>query len=77
MSKPWLRHRNITVTEDRQYDSVFSEAKTAYWTATMDGYAHPDGESVVMSREAASAGEAILLLKEALEEQGYEVRAQR
>lgn len=71
MSKPWLRHRDITLSE------LQLSLSAPEWIATMDGRATPTRETVVMSRRAKSAGEAIVLLKEALEEQGYEVRAER
>lgn len=71
MSKPWLKHRDITV---REYLSTMSKP---YWYAQMEGFATPGGEKVVAGRRADSAGGAIVLLREALEEQGYEVRAER
>lgn len=71
MSDPYLRHRDITVTEH------LSTMGHPHWIARMEGFAIPAGEKVVMGRYAETAAEAIDKLVAALKEQGYEVRMTR
>lgn len=75
MSKKTVRRRDITLSEEREigYGLVGAVKDFIYWNATFSGGAS-SGESVVLSRTSKSAGEALLLLEEALNEQGYEVR---
>lgn len=76
MSDPYLRYRDITV-EESQEENIFDGAATTYWTATMTGYIVPNGVQVVMSRTGETASDAVIKLKDALKEQGYDVRAER
>lgn len=62
---------DITLEEER-YPETLTEY-SVYWTARLDGRTS-SGETVQMSRTANHAGEALALLEEALEKEGWTVR---
>lgn len=70
--KPYIERRYVELEEETEYriDGVVSERT---WFARVDGPASTK-ERVQMSRSSKSAGEALLLLTEALAEQGWELR---
>jgi len=76
MSKPYLKHRDVELEEQVDFDYTLgygAASETTYWVARVDAELSPTKETVRMSRQSKSAGEALLLLKEAIEEQGWEL----
>lgn len=75
--KPYIERRYVELEEETPEDSYDPErgkmltART--WYARVNGPASTK-ERISMSRSSKSAGEALLLLTEALEEQGYALR---
>lgn len=69
--------KDITLLENVEYYPAIGDhmpaRTTVYWTATFDGRIST-GEALEMSREATHAGEAPLLLEDALKELGLEFR---
>lgn len=73
MSKPYIDRRYVELEEEAELaPGGYVTERT--WTARVDGILVPSKERLIMSRSAPSAGEALLLLTEALEEQGWELR---
>ncbi|QDP65448.1 MAG: hypothetical protein Tp182DCM212571_66 [Prokaryotic dsDNA virus sp.] len=70
-----VKREDVTLTEevDRIEDMSGSFRTYATWFAALNGPAST-GERVEMSRVADHAGEALLLLTEALKEEGYELQ---
>lgn len=68
-----VKRKDITLEEEQEFVSFEQGPVATHWLASFYGNAST-GENVQMSRASASAGEALLLLTEALAEQGYEVR---
>lgn len=74
MSKPYVRRKDIELSEEQETFEMFANSKIlTTWVATLNGNLST-GEEVSMSRDSASAGEALLLLTEAIEAQGWEIR---
>lgn len=75
--KPYLNHSDVELIENVNWGNFSGEDSIASstWTAEVT-YAklRPTKERVSISRTAKSAGEALLLLTEALKEQGWELR---
>lgn len=70
--KPYIERRYVELEEDvEHYDDAVTYRT---WYARVDGPVTPTKERVQMSRSSKSAGEALLLLTEALAEQGWELR---
>lgn len=69
--KPYIERKYVELEENVEMVSILDEVVS--WYAHVDGPAST-GERVKMSRWSKSAGEALLLLTEALEEQGYALR---
>lgn len=63
-----INRRYIELREEFRYELLTSTARC--WVAEIDGPLDT-GENVRMSREAATAGEALEALTVALEEQGW------
>lgn len=77
MSKPYIDRRYVELEEYTESTTGLVgdvEEPYRYWVARVDGRAVPTKERVQLSRWSKSAGEALLLLTEALEEQGWELR---
>lgn len=78
--KGTVSRKDITLRENVEYHPATGDHLSArtivYWTATFDGRISriSTGETLEMSREATHAGEALLLLEEALKELGLELR---
>lgn len=70
MSKPYIERKYVELSED--VEQIGLDAFST-WNAHIYGPSST-GENVTLSRYSASAGEALLLLTEALAEQGYELR---
>lgn len=74
--KPYIERYYVELEEDVEYECSLIEGRietTRQWIARVNGPASTK-ERVSMSRSSKSAGEALLLLTEALEEQGYALR---
>lgn len=73
MDTPYIERRYVELEEAIETGlTEFGVARV--WYARVDGSVTPTKERVRMLRSAKSAGEALLLLTEALEEQGWELR---
>lgn len=72
-NKPYIERRYVELEEEIEYLLDGSESYRT-WYARVDGPVTPTKERVQMSRSSKSAGEALLLLTEALAEQGWELR---
>jgi hypothetical protein len=78
VSKPTVRRKDITLTESRrelydvELDGMRTDHTTSSWTAELYG-ALSTGEDVNMSRTAEHAGEALLLLTEVIQAEGWEI----
>lgn len=74
--KPYIKRKHIILEEEFNkevsLDGAF-ETITLDWVASINGPLST-GEIIQMERSSKSAGEALLLLTEALEEQGWELR---
>lgn len=70
-----VRRKDVALTEevDRFEDMSGSFQTYVGWTAELNGPAST-GEQIRISRSADHAGEALLLLTEALKEEGYELQ---
>lgn len=73
MSKPYLSRKDITL-EEETLTTFAGAAVTTMWTAIAYGTLNPTKETINMRRTSRSAGEALTLLREAIEEQGWELR---
>lgn len=78
MSKPTVCRKDITLEENVERVDRFNFDHLEYsevitWSATLYG-ALSTGEDVNMSRTAEHAGEALLLLTEAIEAEGWELK---
>lgn len=75
MSKPYLNHSDVELEEVTENGWALTGASNVYryWVARVYAELRPTKETVRMSRQSKSAGEALLLLKEAIEEQGWEL----
>lgn len=74
--KPYIERRYVELEEYTESTMGLVgavEEPYRYWVAHVSGPASTK-EYVRMSRSSKSAGEALLLLTEALEEQGYALR---
>jgi len=71
--KPYIERRYVELEEEIEYGSTGIETYRR-WYARVDGPVGPTKERVQMSRSSQSAGEALLLLTEAMAEQGWELR---
>lgn len=71
--KPYIERRYVELEEETEY-MLGGETPMRTWIARVDGLIVPTKERVQMSRSSKSAGEALLLLTEALAEQGWELR---
>lgn len=60
-------------TVSREDIEIYQLVDTGIWRVIYSGVAS-DNKPLVWGASSASAGEALLLLEEALNEQGYEVR---
>lgn len=72
MSKPYLERRHVELEEEVEYDYDMSVTSRLWW-ARAYGPLIPTKETIDISRSSKSAGEALLLLKEAIEKQGWEL----
>lgn len=70
-----VSRKDVTLSEETAecFDVYYDSREVTFWTAELDGLAST-GERVSMSRSAEHAGEALLLLTEALKEEGYELQ---
>lgn len=74
--KPYIERRYVELEEEVEYESSLLDGETEtsrQWVARIYGPASTK-ETVSMRRSSKSAGEALLLLTEALAEQGWELR---
>lgn len=72
MSKPYLERRHVELEEEVEYGYDMSVTSRLWW-ARAYGPLKPTKETIQVSRSAESVGEALLLLKKAIEEQGWEL----
>lgn len=74
-AKPYLSHSDVELEEVTEEDWALAGGVSTYryWVASVNAKLNPTNETVSMSRQSKSAGEALLLLKEAIEEQGWEL----
>ena len=73
MGTPYIERRHVTLSEEHE-DTVPGVAAESYWSARVHGPLTPSKEHIEMERSSKSAGEALLLLREALAGQGWELR---
>ena len=73
MGAPYIERRHVTLSEEHE-DTVPGAAAETYWSARVNGPLIPTKEYIEMERSSKSAGEALLLLTEALAEQGWGFR---
>lgn len=74
--KPYLKRKHVILEEEvkRDYNPDTAEVSfTGEWTASINAPLNT-GEVIQLERSSKSAGEALLLLTEALAEQGWELR---
>jgi hypothetical protein len=76
MSKPTVKRKHISLFEEVEHAwNLLDGGVTAtriQWRAALEGRLST-GEYVDMSREAASAGEALVLLEEAIADSGWRI----
>lgn len=74
MTKPYIERRFVELEEETDYSPVTDEPINRTWNARLYGSLIPTKEKVQMSRLGPTAKEALEALREAVEEQGWELR---
>ncbi len=73
MAEVTVKRSNITLSEEREFSYPGDATHDVRWIANLHGKSST-GEWVSMDRSATHAGEALLVLTEALKEEGYVVQ---
>ena len=72
--KPYIERRHVELEEESEYTYGTGETVTTTWCARVYGILTPTKEQVQMSRTGSTAKLALEALREAVGEQGWELR---